>query len=51
MASGSGKDKVTGKAKEAMGKMTGSQRQEAEGKAQQAKGEMKKKLSGDRTQR
>ncbi|QNE78844.1 CsbD family protein [Streptomyces finlayi] len=46
MPEGSGKDKLTGKAKEAMGKMTGSRRKEAEGKMEQAKGEAKKKLRG-----
>ncbi|GGT74827.1 CsbD family protein [Streptomyces atratus] len=41
MAHGSGKDKLAGKAKEAMGKMTGNRRKEAEGKADQAKGRAK----------
>ncbi|GAA2992288.1 CsbD family protein [Streptomyces fulvorobeus] len=46
MPQGSGKDKLAGKAKEAMGKMTGNRRKEAEGKVEQAKGEAKKKLHG-----
>ncbi|WP_405682116.1 CsbD family protein [Streptomyces sp. NBC_00057] len=41
MTHGSSKDKLTGKAKEAMGKMTGNRRKEAEGKADQAKGRAK----------
>ncbi|MFF2324382.1 MULTISPECIES: CsbD family protein [unclassified Streptomyces] len=44
MAHGSGKDKLTGKAKEALGKMTGNRRKEAEGKAEQAKGQAKEAL-------
>ncbi|MEU9619439.1 MULTISPECIES: CsbD family protein [unclassified Streptomyces] len=44
MAHGSGKDKIKGKAKEAMGKMTGDRRKQAEGKADQAKGEVKKQM-------
>ncbi|MGW2179209.1 CsbD family protein [Streptomyces sp. NPDC001732] len=35
------KDKIKGKAKEAMGKMTGDRRKEAEGKMDQAKGRAK----------
>ncbi len=35
------KDKITGKAKEAMGKMTGDRRMETEGKTDQAKGKAK----------
>jgi uncharacterized protein YjbJ (UPF0337 family) len=46
MAHGSGKDKLTGKAKEAMGKITGNRRRQAEGKLEQARGEAKKKMSG-----
>ncbi|MFF5337306.1 CsbD family protein [Streptomyces sp. NPDC013181] len=42
------KDKVTGKAKEAMGKMTGDRRKEAEGKADQAKGKTKDAMGGAR---
>ncbi|MFD7071173.1 CsbD family protein [Streptomyces sp. NPDC059913] len=51
MAHGSGKDKIKGKAKETLGKLTGDRRKEAEGKAEQAKGAIKKKMSGghDRT--
>lgn len=51
MAHGSGKDKIKGKAKEAMGKMTGDRRKEAEGKLDQAKGEIKKQTdeARDRT--
>ncbi|MBO0914333.1 CsbD family protein [Streptomyces sp. NBC_01260] len=41
MTDGSAKDKITGKAKEAMGKMTGDRRKEAEGKTDQAKGKTK----------
>ncbi|THA74796.1 CsbD family protein [Streptomyces sp. A0642] len=41
MADDSAKDKVAGKAKEAMGKMTGNRRMESEGKADQAKGKAK----------
>ncbi|MER7728288.1 CsbD family protein [Streptomyces sp. NPDC096323] len=41
MADESAKDKVAGKAKEAMGKMTGNRRMESEGKADQAKGKAK----------
>ncbi|MER6500602.1 CsbD family protein [Streptomyces sp. NPDC001455] len=48
MAHGSGKDKIKGKAKETLGKLTGDRRKEAEGKAEQAKGEIKKKMSGGR---
>ncbi|MEV6162748.1 CsbD family protein [Streptomyces sp. NPDC052052] len=44
MAHGSGKDKLTGKAKEALGKMTGNRRKEAEGKAEQAKARAKEAL-------
>lgn len=40
------KDKITGKAKEAMGKMTGDRRKEAEGKADQAKGKAKGAVGG-----
>ncbi|GGV86314.1 hypothetical protein GCM10015535_34270 [Streptomyces gelaticus] len=50
MVHGSGKDKIKGKAQEAMGKLTGDRRKEAEGKIQQAKGEMKKKMSGGHDQ-
>ncbi|MGW2181932.1 CsbD family protein [Streptomyces sp. NPDC001732] len=51
MTHGSGKDKIKGKAKEALGKLTGNRRKEAEGRIEQAKGEAKKKMSGgiDRT--
>ncbi|MER5743308.1 CsbD family protein [Streptomyces sp. NPDC002225] len=51
MAHGSGKDKIKGKAKETLGKLTGDRRKEAEGEAEQAKGAIKKKMSGghDRT--
>ncbi|MFF3176352.1 CsbD family protein [Streptomyces sp. NPDC057900] len=35
------KDKITGKAKEAMGKLTGDRRKETEGKTDQAKGKAK----------
>ncbi|MFF2009679.1 CsbD family protein [Streptomyces sp. NPDC058195] len=45
MTHGSGKDKIKGKAKETMGKLTGDRRQQAEGKMQQAKGEIKKKMN------
>ncbi|MDK0523677.1 CsbD family protein [Streptomyces sp. ML-6] len=48
MTHGSGKDKIKGKAKEAMGKLTGNRRKEAEGRIEQAKGEAKKKMSGGR---
>ncbi|MER6503873.1 CsbD family protein [Streptomyces sp. NPDC001455] len=48
MAHGSGKDKIKGKAKETLGKLTGDRRKEAEGKVEQAKGEIKKKMSGGR---
>ncbi|MET8328840.1 CsbD family protein [Streptomyces sp. NPDC005181] len=41
MSSGSAKDKAKGKAKEAMGKMTGDQSLKAEGKTDQAKGKAK----------
>ncbi|MFD0020091.1 CsbD family protein [Streptomyces sp. NPDC058382] len=41
MTDGSAKDKITGKAKEAMGKMAGNRRMEAEGQADQAKGKAK----------
>ena len=41
MADESAKDKVAGKAKEAMGKMTGNRRMESEGKTDQAKGKTK----------
>ncbi|MCX4735207.1 CsbD family protein [Streptomyces sp. NBC_01363] len=40
------KDKIKGKAKEAMGKMTGDRRKEAEGKMDQAKGRAKGTMSG-----
>ncbi|ROQ69995.1 CsbD-like protein [Streptomyces sp. 840.1] len=46
MTDGSQKDKITGKAKEAMGKMTGDRRKEAEGKADQAKGKTKDAMGG-----
>ncbi|MFD7494475.1 CsbD family protein [Streptomyces sp. NPDC059832] len=39
------KDKIKGKAKEAMGKMTGDRRKEAEGKTDQAKGRAKDTMS------
>ncbi|MFE7614853.1 CsbD family protein [Streptomyces sp. NPDC057496] len=39
------KDKIKGKAKEAMGKMTGDQRKQAEGKMDQAKGQAKSAMS------
>ncbi|MER5617336.1 CsbD family protein [Streptomyces sp. NPDC002215] len=39
------KDKMKGKAKEAMGKMTGDRRKEAEGKMDQAKGRTKDAMS------
>ncbi|MGW1409889.1 CsbD family protein [Streptomyces sp. NPDC002403] len=39
------KDKIKGKAKEAMGKMTGDRRKEAEGKMDQAKGQAKGAMS------
>ncbi|MER5500590.1 MULTISPECIES: CsbD family protein [unclassified Streptomyces] len=39
------KDKIKGKAKEAMGKMTGDRRKEAEGKMDQAKGQAKSTMS------
>ncbi|SEC34688.1 CsbD-like [Streptomyces sp. 2131.1] len=42
------KDKITGKAKEAMGKMTGDRRKEAEGKSDQAKGKTKDAMDGAR---
>ncbi|MCX5143339.1 MULTISPECIES: CsbD family protein [unclassified Streptomyces] len=41
MTDESAKDKMAGKAKEAMGKMTGNKRMESEGKADQAKGKAK----------
>lgn len=41
MTDESAKDKVAGKAKEAMGKMTGNKRMESEGKTDQAKGKAK----------
>ncbi|WP_434587890.1 CsbD family protein [Streptomyces sp. A5-4] len=41
MTDESAKDKFKGKAKEAMGKMTGDRRQETEGKTDQAKGRAK----------
>lgn len=41
MTDESAKDKITGKAKEAMGKMTGDRRKEAEGKTDQGKGQAK----------
>ncbi|MCT2547630.1 MULTISPECIES: CsbD family protein [Streptomyces] len=40
------KDKIKGKAKEAMGKMTGDRRKEAEGKTDQAKGRAKDAMGG-----
>ncbi|WP_405716943.1 CsbD family protein [Streptomyces sp. NBC_00046] len=40
------KDKMKGKAKEAMGKMTGDRRKEAEGKMDQAKGQAKSRAKG-----
>ncbi|MFD3652010.1 CsbD family protein [Streptomyces sp. NPDC058620] len=46
MAEGSGKDKLVGKAKEAMGKMTGNRRKETEGKMEQTEGKAKRKLRG-----
>ncbi|GGV92390.1 CsbD family protein [Streptomyces gelaticus] len=45
MVDDSAKDKIKGKAKEAMGKMTGDRRKEAEGKADQAKGRAKGAMS------
>ncbi|MGW0963249.1 CsbD family protein [Streptomyces gelaticus] len=50
MAHGIGKDKIKGKAEEAMGKSTGDRRKEAEEKIRQAKGGMKKKMSGGHDQ-
>ncbi|MFF9571573.1 CsbD family protein [Streptomyces sp. NPDC014685] len=44
MARGSGKDKIKGKVKETMGKLTGDRRQEVEGKILQVKGKIKKKM-------
>ncbi|GAA1294934.1 hypothetical protein GCM10009647_006460 [Streptomyces sanglieri] len=44
------KDKLKGKAKEAMGKMTGDRRKEAEGKMDQAKGRAKDAM-GDAEER
>ncbi|MFD0340763.1 CsbD family protein [Streptomyces sp. NPDC127117] len=44
------KDKIKGKAKEAMGKMTGDRRKEAEGKMDQAKGRAKDAM-GDAEER
>ncbi|GAA3482437.1 MULTISPECIES: CsbD family protein [Streptomyces] len=41
MTSGSAKDKAKGKAKEAMGKMTGDRSKKVEGKTDQAKGQVK----------
>ncbi|MET8331285.1 CsbD family protein [Streptomyces sp. NPDC005181] len=41
MAHGSGKDKIKGKAKEAIGKLTGDRGKVAEGKADQLKGRAK----------
>ncbi|MEU6926228.1 MULTISPECIES: CsbD family protein [unclassified Streptomyces] len=38
------KDKLKGKAKEAMGKMTGDRRKQAEGKTDQAKGQAKEAM-------
>ncbi|MFE6664975.1 CsbD family protein [Streptomyces sp. NPDC057697] len=38
------KDKLKGKAKEAMGKMTGDRRKQAEGKADQVKGQAKEAM-------
>ncbi|MCM2411316.1 MULTISPECIES: CsbD family protein [unclassified Streptomyces] len=46
MTDESAKDKMAGKAKEAMGKMTGNRRMEAEGKADQAKGKTKGAMGG-----
>ncbi|WNI22087.1 CsbD family protein [Streptomyces sp. ITFR-16] len=40
------KDKITGKAKEAMGKIAGNRRMEAEGKTDQAKGKAKDAAGG-----
>ncbi|MFF1836451.1 CsbD family protein [Streptomyces sp. NPDC058231] len=48
MTQGSGKDKLKGKAKEAIGKMTGDQGKIAEGKADQAKGRAKEALDDTR---
>ncbi|MFE2093721.1 CsbD family protein [Streptomyces sp. NPDC059460] len=48
MTGGSGKDKIKGKAKEAMGKMTGDRAKVAEGKADQAKGRAKEALDDAR---
>ncbi|MFE4959455.1 CsbD family protein [Streptomyces sp. NPDC056653] len=42
----SGKDKLTGKAKEATGKVTGDRREEAEGTAKRAEDEIKKRMRG-----
>ncbi|WP_299533736.1 CsbD family protein [uncultured Streptomyces sp.] len=50
MTDGSGKDKVKGKAKEAMGKMMGDRSKVAEGKAEQAKGKAKDAMDDARTQ-
>lgn len=41
MSGDSAKDKIKGKGKEAVGKLTGDRRMEAEGKADQAKGKAK----------
>lgn len=46
MTDDSAKDKMAGKAKEAMGKMTGNRRMEAEGKTDQAKGKAKGAVGG-----
>nr|WSW66435.1 CsbD family protein [Streptomyces sp. NBC_00995] len=46
MTDESAKDKMAGKAKEAMGKMTGNKRMESEGKADQAKGKTKGAVDG-----
>ncbi|MFD8692664.1 CsbD family protein [Streptomyces sp. NPDC059651] len=48
MTDGSAKDKMAGKAKEAMGKMAGNKRMESEGKADQAKGKAKGAMGGAR---
>ncbi|MFF8614190.1 CsbD family protein [Streptomyces sp. NPDC015350] len=50
MTHGSGKDKIKGKTKEAMGKLTGNRHKESEGRIEQARGEAKKMSGGrDRT--
>ncbi|GGV86758.1 hypothetical protein GCM10015535_35510 [Streptomyces gelaticus] len=50
MVHGSGKDKVQGKAEEAVGRSTGGRREEAGGRIRRAKGEMKKKMGGGHDQ-